>query len=61
MTQIQVSDRSTPAGAAPHMPAASGVDQAHEAPVIRPLGTLAELTLGGSPGPSDGFDGFGAS
>lgn len=33
----------------------------HQAPVITPLGTLAELTLGAGPGASDGFDGFGGS
>lgn len=41
--------------------APAGHGTAHAAPVIRPLGTLAELTLGSGVGMADGFDGFGTS
>jgi hypothetical protein len=33
--------------------------EAHEAPTITRLGTLAELTLGGTVGPDDGLGGTG--
>ena len=38
----------------------AGGDDGYEAPALRRLGTLAELTQGGTSGPSDGFGGAGA-
>ena len=39
--------------------AAAQPEGVYEAPMITRLGTLAELTLGGTPGPNDGTGGAG--
>ena len=41
-------------------PACLGDADAYEPPALRRLGSLAELTQGGTSGPSDGFGGAGA-
>jgi hypothetical protein len=45
----------TPAPRQPQL----ATEQAYSSPTITRLGTLAELTQGGSPGPNDGFGGAG--